>query len=235
MGCGEGQVFAGSDAERFDYMPPAILTIGHSTRAIEAFLELLRAHGVKRLVDVRMIPRSRYNPQFNCDTLAAALGDCGIGYTSMKEMGGLRHARSDSPDTAWRNLSFRGYADHMQTPEFAAGLAALIEIAGREQTAIMCAEAVPWRCHRSVDCRRSAGARLRGGTHHERKRGTASLAEFRLPGSGANELFTLPLIYFGRRRKLRINRLEPVNPSAARTLLLRSSPRFPQRSRRLRD
>jgi uncharacterized protein (DUF488 family) len=130
--------------------PPAILTIGHSTRAIETFLELLRAHGVKRLVDVRTIPRSRYNPQFNCDTLAATLGDCGIGYTSMKELGGLRHARTDSPNTGWRNLSFRGYADYMQTPQFAAGLAALIEMARGEQTAIMCAEAVPWRCHRSL-------------------------------------------------------------------------------------
>jgi uncharacterized protein (DUF488 family) len=130
--------------------PPAILTIGHSTRTIETFLELLRAHSVKRLVDVRTIPRSRYNPQFNSDTLAATLGDCGIGYMSMKELGGLRHARSDSPNTGWRNLSFRGYADYMQTPEFAAGVAALIEMAQGERTAIMCAEAVPWRCHRSL-------------------------------------------------------------------------------------
>jgi len=130
--------------------PSPILTIGHSTRAIEVFLELLRAHGVKRLVDVRTIPRSRYNPQFNSDTLAAALHASGIAYTSNKELGGLRHPRSDSPNTGWRNLSFRGYADYMQTPEFAAALAALIEMAGREQTAIMCAEAVPWRCHRSL-------------------------------------------------------------------------------------
>jgi uncharacterized protein (DUF488 family) len=129
---------------------PAILTIGHSTRAIETFLELLKAHGVKRLVDVRKIPRSRHNPQFNSDTLAATLHASGIAYTSVKELGGLRHPRSDSPNTGWRNLSFRGYADFMQTPEFAAALAALIEMAGREQTAIMCAEAVPWRCHRSL-------------------------------------------------------------------------------------
>jgi uncharacterized protein (DUF488 family) len=105
---------------------------------------------VKRLVDVRTIPRSRYNPQFNGDALTAALNDSGIGYTSMKELGGLRHARTDSLNTGWRNLSFRGYADYMQTPEFAAGVAALIEIAGKEQTAVMCAEAVPWRCHRSL-------------------------------------------------------------------------------------
>ena len=130
--------------------PPPILTIGHSTHPIDTFLELLGTHGVKRLVDVRTIPRSRYNPQFNNDTLAATLADCGIGYTGMKELGGLRHPRSDSPNTGWRNLSFRGYADYMQTPEFAAGLSALIEIANREQTAIMCAEAVPWRCHRTL-------------------------------------------------------------------------------------
>ena len=129
---------------------PAILTIGHSTRTIETFVELLGAHGVKQLVDVRTIPRSRYNPQFNGDALTAALHESGIRYTSMKELGGLRHARKDSPNTGWRNPSFRGYADYMQTPEFAAGVAALIEMAGREQTAIMCAEALPWRCHRSL-------------------------------------------------------------------------------------
>ena len=130
--------------------PPAILTIGHSTHPIDTFLELLRVHGVKHLVDVRTIPRSRYNPQFNSGTLAATLHDSGIAYTSMKELGGLRHPRSDSPNTGWRNLSFRGYADYMQTPEFADAIATLIEIAAKEQTAIMCAEAVPWRCHRSM-------------------------------------------------------------------------------------
>ena len=112
---------------------PPILTIGHSTHPIETFLELLRAHGVKRLVDVRTIPRSRYNPQFNSDTLAATLPASGIAYTSIKELGGLRHPRSDSPNTGWRNLSFRGYADYMQTPEFTAALAALIEMAAENR------------------------------------------------------------------------------------------------------
>jgi uncharacterized protein (DUF488 family) len=128
----------------------AILTIGHSTRPIEAFLHLLEAHGVRHLVDVRTIPRSRYNPQFNDDALAAALHRAGIAYTNMKALGGLRHSRPDSHNTGWRNLSFRGYADYMQTPEFAEHLAALIEQAKRERVALMCAEAVPWRCHRSL-------------------------------------------------------------------------------------
>ena len=101
---------------------PAILTIGHSTRPIEAFLHLLKAHGVKHLVDVRTIPRSRYNPQFNDDALAAALKPAAIAYTNMKALGGLRHPRPDSHNTGWRNLSFRGYADYMQTPEFASAL-----------------------------------------------------------------------------------------------------------------
>jgi uncharacterized protein (DUF488 family) len=128
----------------------AILTIGHSTRPIEAFLHLLEAHGVRHLVDVRTIPRSRYNPQFNDDALAAALHRAGIAYTNMKALGGLRHSRPDSHNTGWRNLSFRGYADYMQTPEFAGALDALIQLASAEPAAIMCAEAVPWRCHRSL-------------------------------------------------------------------------------------
>jgi uncharacterized protein (DUF488 family) len=129
---------------------PPILTIGHSTRPIEAFLHLLEAHGVKHLVDVRTIPRSRYNPQFNDGALAVSLPSAGIAYTNMKALGGLRHPRPDSRNTGWRNLSFRGYADYMQTPEFAAALDTLIQIALAEPAAIMCAEAVPWRCHRSL-------------------------------------------------------------------------------------
>jgi uncharacterized protein (DUF488 family) len=129
---------------------PSILTVGHSTRTIEAFIELLQAHGVRRLVDVRTIPRSRHNPQFNRDALPEALRRAGIAYTHMEELGGLRHARRDSPNTGWRNSSFRGYADYMQTPEFVAGLKTLIKMAKPEQIAIMCAEAVPWRCHRSL-------------------------------------------------------------------------------------
>lgn len=127
-----------------------VLTIGHSTRGIEMFISMLHAYGVKRLVDVRTIPRSRHNPQFNRDTLPEALLQAGIGYTHMEELGGLRHARKDSLNTGWRNTSFRGFADYMQTPEFEAGLRTLIQVAKREQVAIMCAEAVPWRCHRSL-------------------------------------------------------------------------------------
>jgi uncharacterized protein (DUF488 family) len=127
-----------------------VLTIGHSTRTLESFLEVLRAHGVKQLADVRTIPRSRHNPQFNRDTLPEALGLAGIAYTHMEQLGGLRHARPDSPNTGLRNSSFRGFADYMQTPEFEAGLEKLIQLAGRERTVIMCAETVPWRCHRSL-------------------------------------------------------------------------------------
>jgi len=127
-----------------------ILTIGHSTRSIETFIQILQAYGVKRVLDVRTIPRSRHNPQFNSDAFAEALLQAGIEYTHMGELGGLRHARPDSPNTGWRNASFRGYADYMQTPEFEAGLQSLIQAAEGEQVAIMCAEAVPWRCHRSL-------------------------------------------------------------------------------------
>jgi len=127
-----------------------VLTIGHSTRSIESFIEMLRANGVKRVVDVRTIPRSRTNPQFNRETLKQSLAEAGIEYSHVAELGGLRHARKDSINTGWRNASFRGYADYMQTPEFDAAIQALIEAAKGEQVAIMCAEAVPWRCHRSL-------------------------------------------------------------------------------------
>ncbi|MHB8539515.1 MAG: DUF488 domain-containing protein [Candidatus Acidiferrales bacterium] len=135
---------------------PAILTIGHSNRSLEEFIALLKAHDVKRLVDVRTIPRSRHNPQFNRDALPQTLRRARIAYTHLKKLGGLRRARADSPNTGWNNLSFRGFADYMQTPEFAAGIARLEKLArlgGRAKTkhcAIMCAEAVPWRCHRSL-------------------------------------------------------------------------------------
>jgi uncharacterized protein (DUF488 family) len=127
-----------------------VLTVGHSTRSIEAFLRMLQAFGVKRVVDIRTVPRSRHNPQFNRDTLPETLLQAGIGYTHMEELGGLRHARKDSLNTGWRNASFRGFADYMQTPEFEAGLDRLMQAAKREQVVIMCAEAVPWRCHRSL-------------------------------------------------------------------------------------
>lgn len=127
-----------------------ILTIGHSTRTIEEFIALLAAHEVKQLIDVRTIPRSRHNPQFNSDQLAQSLLRAGIRYLHMSELGGLRHARRDSINAAWRNLSFRGYADYMQTPEFEKALNDLKRLAQKRPTAIMCAEAVPWRCHRSL-------------------------------------------------------------------------------------
>lgn len=127
-----------------------VSTIGHSTHPIEEFIRMLEAHGIRQLVDVRTIPRSRHNPQFNRESLSASLEAAGIGYRHMPGLGGLRHARKDSMNTGWRNASFRGYADYMQTPEFNENLDDLMQLAGEVPTAIMCAEAVPWRCHRSL-------------------------------------------------------------------------------------
>jgi uncharacterized protein (DUF488 family) len=127
-----------------------IFTIGHSTRSIEDFIELLKAHGVKRLIDIRTVPRSRHNPQFNGDVLPESLKQAHIAYTHMKQLGGLRHARADSINTGWHNASFRGFADYMQTEEFEAGIEKLLAAAAKKPVAIMCAEAVPWRCHRSM-------------------------------------------------------------------------------------
>jgi uncharacterized protein (DUF488 family) len=127
-----------------------VFTVGHATRSTEDFVALLKAHGIQLLVDVRTVPRSRHNPQFNRDTLPDTLQSAGIAYLHLAELGGLRKPRSDSTNTGWRNLSFRGYADYMQTPEFENGLARLIDEARKYRTAIMCAEAVPWRCHRSL-------------------------------------------------------------------------------------
>jgi uncharacterized protein (DUF488 family) len=127
-----------------------IFTIGHSTRPIAEFLEMLQAHGIRRLADVRTVPRSRHNAQFNREDLAHALHNRRLHYRHMPALGGLRHPRRDSENTAWRNASFRGYADYMQTQEFAQALDLLIELGRAEPTAAMCAEAVPWRCHRSL-------------------------------------------------------------------------------------
>jgi len=127
-----------------------VLTIGHSNRPLEEFLEMLRAWGVEILVDVRTVPRSRHNPQFNRESLPAALAAVHIEYRHMPGLGGLRHPRKDSINTAWRNDSFRGYADYMQTPEFGQNLHELEQLIATHTTAIMCAEAVPWRCHRSM-------------------------------------------------------------------------------------
>jgi uncharacterized protein (DUF488 family) len=129
---------------------PTVLTIGHSNRTWKEFLETLRAHCVKRVIDVRSIPRSRHNPQFNRAILSKKLRAARIGYVHLRKLGGLRHARRDSPNMGWRNASFRGFADYMQTSEFEAGLQRLIKLGGQKRSAIMCAEAVPWRCHRSL-------------------------------------------------------------------------------------
>ena len=127
-----------------------VLTIGHSTRTFEEFLAMLAAYGVERLVDVRSIPKSRRVPQFNSDPLAASLREQGIEYLHMKSLGGLRHAKKDSVNLGWRNASFRGYADYMATIEFSDAISRLLDLAREKRTAIMCAEAVPWRCHRSL-------------------------------------------------------------------------------------
>ena len=113
-------------------------------------MDLLRAHQIARVVDVRTIPRSRRNPQFNRETLAEALHGRRIHYTHLAALGGLRQARKDSLNTGWQNASFRGFADYMQTAEFEKGIEKLVNLAEKEQVAMMCAEAVPWRCHRSL-------------------------------------------------------------------------------------
>ena len=127
-----------------------VLTVGHSTRQIEEFVELLTGHGVTQLVDVRTLPRSRHNPKFNQAALPISLAAVNIGYVHASGLGGFRPTTADSSNSGWRNLSFRGYADYMQTTDFAANLASVIELARTERVALMCAEAVPWRCHRSL-------------------------------------------------------------------------------------
>ncbi len=127
-----------------------IYTIGHSTHRLDEFVQLLRGHGVEHVADVRSIPKSRHVPQFNSDALEASLRHQGLGYTHLAALGGRRHGRKTSENTGWRNASFRGYADYMDTTQFADGLAELMGLARRQTTAVMCAEAVPWRCHRSL-------------------------------------------------------------------------------------
>ncbi|MCL5096939.1 MAG: DUF488 domain-containing protein [Candidatus Omnitrophica bacterium] len=127
-----------------------VLTVGHSTRTIEDFIRLLQAHSVTCVADVRTIPRSRHNPQFNAELLPQSLKKAGIRYVHLAGLGGLRHTTRMSPNTGWRNASFRGFADYMQTPEFENALEELLQLAGRGQVVLMCAEAVPWRCHRSL-------------------------------------------------------------------------------------
>ena len=127
-----------------------IWTVGHSTRPIGEFTDFMRAHEIRLLVDVRTIPRSRHNPQFNTDTLTLSLHDVGIQYHHLPELGGLRKPKKDSFNDGWRNASFRGYADYMQTDEFFKALEALTAESRLQPSTIMCAEAVPWRCHRSL-------------------------------------------------------------------------------------
>lgn len=136
--------------EQAAYNRLVLFTVGHSTRSFDEFVELLQTYGIARLVDVRTIPHSRHNPHFNHDKLGSFLRNRRIGYRHMKELGGLRHARVDSPNAGWHNASFRGFADYMQTQVFVAAVEKLVELAREKPTVIMCAEAVPWRCHRSL-------------------------------------------------------------------------------------
>jgi uncharacterized protein (DUF488 family) len=139
-----------------------VFTIGHSTRSLDELVAALRSFEVTVLADIRTIPRSRHNPQFNADSLATALPPLGLRYVHLGGLGGLRKPRSDSPNQGWRNTSFRGYADYMATEDFESALAQLRELAGDGCVAVMCAEAVPWRCHRSLvaDTLLARGARV---------------------------------------------------------------------------
>src|SRR5688572_19752707 len=133
-----------------DEEPPTIFTVGHSTRTLEELVAMLKAHGVRAVADVRLIPRSRRHPHFNDDALAASLPPLGLRYFPFKSLGGRRHPAPDSPNVGWRNEGFRGYADYMRTDAFRRALDELTAVATGTPVAIMCAEAVPWRCHRSL-------------------------------------------------------------------------------------
>jgi len=128
----------------------AVFTVGHSTLSIDDFVALLAVYGIETVVDIRTVPRSRRNPQFNADALPQALAAHGIAYVGLPGLGGLRKTSKDSPNKGWRNDSFRGYADYMQTPAFTGALGELIDLSRHRRAVIMCAEAVPWRCHRSL-------------------------------------------------------------------------------------
>jgi uncharacterized protein (DUF488 family) len=127
-----------------------VYAVGHSTRTAEELMALLEAHGVRTLVDIRTVPRSRTNPQFNVDAFPKTLAKAGLGHAHLARLGGLRRPRKDSPNAAWRNLSFRGYADYMLTEDFAVGLEELRVLTREGPVAVMCAEALRWRCHRSL-------------------------------------------------------------------------------------
>ncbi len=140
----------GQAAPAPEWPQDALFSVGHSTQSAADFLALLQAYGIALIADIRSVPRSRRNPQFNFDSLAASLRAAGIDYLHLPTLGGLRHARKDSPNGGWRNASFRGYADYMQTAAFGEALETLIALGRRRRVAMMCAEAVPWRCHRSL-------------------------------------------------------------------------------------
>jgi uncharacterized protein (DUF488 family) len=127
-----------------------VFTIGHSTHTLEEFIKIIEKFKIEEIVDVRTIPRSRHNPQFNKETLPTSLLSAGIGYMHIAGLGGLRHTKVDSPNKGWSNASFRGYADYMQTSDFEESLNTLIGMVKKEQVAVMCAESLPWRCHRSL-------------------------------------------------------------------------------------
>jgi uncharacterized protein (DUF488 family) len=175
-----------------------ILTIGHSTHPFDDFVAMLKAHNVSQLADVRTVPKSRRVPQYNTESLAEELPKRGIDYVHLKSLGGLRHARKDSINTGWRNASFRGYADHMGTQDFQQGIDRLLDLARTKRTVIMCAEAVPWRCHRSLigDALLARGVRvediMNAKTRHEHE--LTAFAKVRgveiiYPAEGSLELF----------------------------------------------
>jgi uncharacterized protein (DUF488 family) len=136
--------------EEVEWPEGAVFTIGHSTLPIERFIAILKTYSIETLADIRTIPRSRHNPHFNEDALPETLRAAQINYVHIGALGGLRHAHKDSPNTGWRNESFRGYADYMQTGTFLDALESLIALSAKKRVALMCAEAVPWRCHRSL-------------------------------------------------------------------------------------
>jgi uncharacterized protein (DUF488 family) len=127
-----------------------VLTIGHSTRTLEEFVQLIEVYGLTLVVDVRTVPRSRHNPHFNKETLPTSLKHYGVRYIHMPEIGGLRHPKHESVNTAWKNSGFRGYADYMQTQEFTNSLLKIVALARENRLALMCSEALPWRCHRNL-------------------------------------------------------------------------------------
>lgn len=141
------------DLDSLEHYNPSwmtIYTLGHSTRQLDELVDILEQFDIRFLADVRSIPQSRYNPQFNSDSFSEQLKKHGITYRHIAELGGLRHTRNDSPNTGWRNAAFRGYADYMQTDDFNRAVDDLLDKAAETTTAVMCAEAVPWRCHRTL-------------------------------------------------------------------------------------